>query len=219
MEDIKNVAFNDEMSERVDRFLRKEMSETEALAFTEDVKTNPELKEYYQRQFNLMRGIEFYEMKQLMKKKEADLLTTKETFIICITKLIATYKFAISSVAVAAAMVLGVFVWDDSRTRSVGIAECSTIMRGGNQIDELIKDKKYKEALIAIESQIDEQKRIGEELIDDPSVRVAYKQDMEELEYKRAILYLAMGKKHKAKVIIKGLDDDRYKKILQKLLW
>lgn len=214
MEDIKNTPFNEEMSERVDRFLRKEMSDVESRAFAEEVKANPELREYYQRQFNLMRGVKIHEMRELMRAKEEKLSINRH-----IVNFFVKYRYAISTFAVAAAMVLGVFVWDDSRTRSVGIAECSTIMRGGNQIDELIKDKKYKEALIAIESQIDEQKRIGEELIDDPSVRVAYKQDMEELEYKRAILYLAMGKKHKAKEIIKGLDDDRYKKILQKLLW
>ena len=45
MEEIKNITFNDEMSERVDRFLRKEMSEAESRAFVEDVKTNQELKE------------------------------------------------------------------------------------------------------------------------------------------------------------------------------
>ena len=71
MEEIKNITFNDEMSERVDRFLRKEMSEAESRAFVEEVKTNPELKECYQRQFNLMRAIKFEKMAEIMKEKEA----------------------------------------------------------------------------------------------------------------------------------------------------
>ena len=70
MEEIKNITFNDEMSERVDRFLRKEMSEAESRAFAEEVKTNPELKECYQRQFNLMRAIKFEKMTEIMKEKE-----------------------------------------------------------------------------------------------------------------------------------------------------
>lgn len=70
MEDIKNMPFNEEMSEMVDRFLRKEMSDTESKAFAEEVETNPELREYYQCQFSLMRGVKIHEMREVMRAKE-----------------------------------------------------------------------------------------------------------------------------------------------------
>lgn len=67
MDDNMNIPFNEKMSERVDRFLRKEMSEAESMEFIEDVKKDPELKKFYQRQFNLMRAIKFEKMTELMK--------------------------------------------------------------------------------------------------------------------------------------------------------
>ena len=74
MEEFENTTFNKEIAERVDRFLRKEMTEEESITFIEEVKSNPELKEYYQRQFNLMRGINFEQMGELMKTKEKEIV-------------------------------------------------------------------------------------------------------------------------------------------------
>ena len=39
--DNNNKAFNEEMSERVDRFLSKEMDDAESKAFMNEVKANP----------------------------------------------------------------------------------------------------------------------------------------------------------------------------------
>lgn len=77
MDDNMNIPFNEKMSERVDRFLRKEMSEAESMEFIEDVKKDPELKKFYQRQFNLMRAIKFEKMTELMKAKEEELSRVK----------------------------------------------------------------------------------------------------------------------------------------------
>ena len=209
MEEAKNMAFNEEMSERVDRFLRKEMSEKESAAFTEEVKTNPELREYYIRQFNLMRGIQFQNLSELMQKKEAELSTTR-------TIVSRPFVTAISTFAVAAAMVCGVFIWDDNRTRSVGSeALKSVVWKGEDSIETLINDGKYEEALAEIDKELEFDYQIG----DDPEARAAHEEAMNELKYQKALIYLAMGKKSKAKAIINELNDVKYKGILKELLW
>ena len=209
MEEAKNMAFNEEMSERVDRFLRKEMSEKESAAFTEEVKTNPELREYYIRQFNLMRGIQFQNLSELMKKKEAELSTNRRI-------VSRPFVTALSTFAVAAAMVCGVFIWDDSRTRSVGSnALESVVWKGQDSIETLIRDGKYEEALAEIDKELEFDYQIG----DDPEARAAHEEAMNELKYQKALIYLAMGKKSKAKAIINELNDVKYKGILKELLW
>ncbi len=155
MEEIKNITFNDEMSERVDRFLRKEMSEAESRAFVEEVKTNPELKECYQRQFNLMRAIKFEKMTKIMKEKEEELSTVKSESGTIRVPFFVRYKYVLSTVAVAAAMVCGVFIWDGSVTQSVGDRMYSQVIRGEeDSIDQLVKEEKYAEALDAIDKEL-----------------------------------------------------------------
>ena len=215
MEDIKNSPFNEEMSERVDRFLRKEMSESESEAFAEEVRTNPELREYYQRQFSLMRGVKIHEMRELMRAKEAKLSTNRKTVTIRIANFFATYKYAMSTVAVAAAMVLGVFVWDDSRTKSVGTDALAVVWKGSDPIDDCIENGDYQKAIDLIDEELGKTYELG----DDPDAIAAYTQEMNNLKYRKALVYLKMGKKRAAKSILKELNDERSKEILDKLLW
>ena len=237
MEDIKNTAFNDEMSERVDRFLRKEMSEAESKAFIEDVKTNPELKECYQRQFNLMRAIKFEKMSEIMKAKEAELSTerpastpwwktvfapSKETSLGPAQAsesggavVLKRFKYAYAVIAVAAAMVCGVFIWDGSVTKSVGQQMYSAVMRDGSEIDKCVESGDYQKAI----ELIDEELGTNYELRDDPEAIAAYTQEMNDLKFKKALVYLNMGKKRAAKAILKELNDERSKDVLDKLLW
>ena len=42
---------------------------------------------------------------------------------------------------------------------------------------------------------------------------------MNDLKYRKALIYLKMGKKRAAKTILKDLNDDRSKDVLKKLLW
>jgi len=216
MEEFNNTPFNEEMSERVDRFLRKEMSETESSAFINELKTNPELKEYYQRQFNLMRGIKFKQMSEIMKAKEKELSYVKPKPNVAQQPFFVRYKYVLSTVAVAAAMVCGAFIWDGNVTRSVGTQELTSVVwKGYDSIDELIKQEKYDEAIIEIDNELNFEYNLG----DDPDALAAHEEAMNELRYKKALVYLAMGKKHKAKQILKQLGDTQSKEVLDKLLW
>ena len=206
MEDIKNTSFNEEMSERVDRFLRKEMSDAESRAFVEDIKASPELREYYQRQFSLMRGIKIHEMRELMQAKE-EKLSTNNFFV--------KYRYAISTFAVAAAMVLGVFVWDDSRTKSVGSDALAVVWKGSDPIDDCIEKGDYQKAIDLIDEELGKTYELG----DDSDSIAAYNQEMNNLKYRKALIYLKMGKKRAAKTILKELNDERSKEVLDKLLW
>lgn len=206
MEDIKNTPFNEEMSERVDRFLRKEMSDAESRAFVEDIKASPELREYYQRQFSLMRGIKIHEMRELMQAKE-EKLSTNNFFV--------KYRYAISTFAVAAAMVLGVFVWDDSRTKSVGSDALAVVWKGSDPIDDCIEKGDYQKAIDLIDEELGKTYELG----DDSDSIAAYNQEMNNLKYRKALIYLKMGKKRAAKTILKELNDERSKEVLDKLLW
>lgn len=219
MEDIKNTTFNEEMSERVDRFLRKEMSEAESLAFMEEVKTSPELREYYQRQFNLMRGIKIHEMRALMRAKEEELATNRSNFRNCLATFSTGYKYVMVSV-VAATLVLGFFIWDRNVTQSVGQQMyfnmmSSDIMRGTNAIDALVQDGEYKKAL----DLIDEELGTTYELEDDSEALFVYTQEMNDLKYRKALIFLKMGKKRAAKAILKELNDVRSEEVLDQLLW
>ena len=210
MEDIKNTSFNEEMSERVDRFLRKEMSDAESRAFAEEVKANPELREYYQRQFNLMRGIKIHEMRELMQAKEEKLSTSRHTM-----NFFVKYRYAISTFAVAAAMVLGVFVWDDSRTKSVGSDALAVVWKGSDPIDDCIEKGDYQKAIDLIDEELGKTYELG----DDPYAIAAYNQEMNNLKYRKALIYLKMSKNRAAKTILKELNDERSKEVLDKLLW
>ena len=215
MEDIKNTPFNEEMSERVDRFLRKEMSDAESKAFAEDIKTNPELKEYYQRQFSLMRSVKIHKMREVMRAKEEKLATNRSTTTVRTANYFARYRYVMSTVAVAAAMVLGVFVWDDSRTKSVGTDALAVVWKGGDPIDDCIEKGDYQKAIDLIDEELGKTYELG----DDSDSIAAYNQEMNNLKYRKALIYLKMGKKRAAKTILKELNDERSKEVLDKLLW
>ena len=208
MEEFENTAFNKEIAERVDRFLRKEMSEEESIAFVEEVKSNPELKEYYQRQFNLMRGLDFEQMQILMRTKEEELSAHKPR----------TIPFKAISFA-AAAMFCIVFASDYIVSIRVGSnvlkQELAVVYKGDNDMDSLLSEGKYAQAL----EEIDKELAIVYELDEDPEAIKAHEQSMNDLKYKKALIYLKMGKKKKAKEILHELNDERSKQVLKQLLW
>ena len=215
MDDNMNIPFNEKMSERVDRFLRKEMSEAESMAFIEDVKKDPELKKCYQRQFNLMRAIKFEKMTELMKAKEEELSRVKTPGGVKLPDFFVRYRLVLSTVAVAAALVLGVFVWDGSVTQKVGQDMYSVVMRDGSEIDMFVEAGEYQKAIDLIDEELGKTYELG----DDPEALAARIQDMNDLNYRKALIYLKMGKKRAAKTILKDLNDDRSKEVLNKLLW
>ncbi|MBR4645523.1 MAG: hypothetical protein IKO75_00210 [Bacteroidales bacterium] len=208
MEEFESTSFNKELAEQVDRFLRKEMSEEESLAFVEEVKSNPALREYYQRHFNLMRGINFEQMEKLMKSKEKELSNGRNK----------TILFKTISIA-AAAMFCIVLASDFFVSMHVGSVvlqqELAVVQKGDSDIDSLLLEGKYDIAL----EEIDKELGIKYELGDDPEAIKAYEQSMNDLKYKKALIYLKQGKKMKAKAILKELDDERANQVLNQLLW
>lgn len=214
MEEFENIQFDAEMSERVDRFLRKEMSKEEAQAFIDEVKTNTELRDCYLLQFNLMRSVKFQHAAEIMKAKEMELSHVSPEIVH--VPFIYRYRYALSSIAIAAMMITGVFIWDGSVTKHVGEEMYSAVvMRGGDSIDDLVNEKKYVEAIQII----DEQLNFPYSLPDNQSAIDTYNQSINDLKYRKALIFLKMGKKHKAKDVLKEINDDRSNEVLNKLLW
>jgi tetratricopeptide (TPR) repeat protein len=207
---IRNVDFNKQISERVDRFLRKEMDEEESVIFLEELKTNPELEEYYLRQFNLMRGIKLTNIMEVMKTEEK-IIQRKHL----VVDFVSRYKYV---AALAAMLICGVFIWDGSVTRNVGEEMYSSVVyRGGDAIDQLVADGNYKEAIDMVDEELKQEISFV-----DATAADAYNQKMNDLKYRKALIYLRMGKKHAAKTILKELrklGDNRSNEVLKKLLW
>lgn len=206
MKDIEDIKFNEDKSERVDRFLRKEMDEKESKAFKEDVQVDSELREYYNRQFNLMRGVNFYHVTEMMKEKESELsrsITPKKSIIYTI------------ATTVAAAMLCGFIVWDRSVAINVGEQMYySQVLRGDDDVRQLVEDGKYQEAVDLINKELDLSICfISDEQYDQ------YTQHINNIKYQKALILLMDGKKRKAKDILKELNDDRSNEILNKLIW
>lgn len=208
MEEFESTSFNKELAEQVDRFLRKEMSEEESLAFVEEVKSNPALREYYQRHFNLMRGINFEQMEKLMKSKEKELSNGRNKTIL--------FKTFASAAAAMFCIVLASDFFVSMHVGSVVLQqELAVVQKGDSDIDSLLLEGKYDIAL----EEIDKELGIKYELGDDPEAIKAYEQSMNDLKYKKALIYLKQGKKMKAKAILKELDDERANQVLNQLLW
>ena len=112
-------------------------------------------------------------------------------------------------------MVCGVFVWDNSVTRHVGTEELSVVWKGGDPIDECIDAGEYQKAIELIDEELGKTYELG----DDPNAIAAYTQAMNDLKYRKALVYLKMGKKRAAKSILKELNDTRSNTVLDKLLW
>ena len=90
----------------------------------------------------------------------------------------------------------------------------SQVYRGSDSIDELVKEGKYTEALDEIDKELS-----YEEYHIDSEASNAYEQTRNDLKYRKALIYLKMGKKHKAKRILKKINDPRSNDVLEELLW
>jgi hypothetical protein len=121
---------------------------------------------------------------------------------------------SVTPVAVAACMVCGCMIWDHNVTVNVGNEAYASVMRGGSELDSLVEAKDYKAAIALI----DEQLNVDYE-IDDPEAKAAWEEDMKDLQYQKAVILLKDGKKRQAKKILKALDDEPSRELLDKLLW
>ena len=88
-------------------------------------------------------------------------------------------------------------------------------MRDGSEIDTCVESGDYLKAIELIDEELGKTYELG----DDPEALAAYTQEINDLKYRKALVYLKMGKKRSAKAILKELDDERSKEVLDKLLW
>lgn len=211
MEEFDKIYLNEEKSERVDRFLRNELSRKEKEDFLKDLKIDKELMDCYQRQFQLMRGIRFNKALDAIKKKEDELSYVKPDT----ARPVFQFRLAYASIAIAAALVGGLFIWDGNITRTVGSEYIENTLRSAGAVSTLVAGEEYEKAI----EEIDHQLSIQYEVSDDPNEVIAYNNAMNDLKFQKAIIYLKMGKKSKAKAILKEINDERSREVLDKLLW
>ena len=191
-------------TEAIERYIRKEMSASEAAAFENECASNPVLAYSFRLQESLSREVRLHAAVDMLKKKKAG------TKVVDFTKILKS----VTPVAVAACMVCGCMIWDHNVTVNVGNEAYASVMRGGSELDSLVEAKDYKAAIALI----DEQLNVDYE-IDDPEAKAAWEEDMKDLQYQKAVILLKEGKKRQAKKILKALDDEPSRELLDKLLW
>ena len=191
-------------TEAIERYIRKEMSASEASAFENECAGNPVLAYSYRLQESLSREVRLHAAVEMLKNKKTG------AKVIDFTKILKS----VTPVAVAACMVCGCMIWDHTVTVNAGNAAYESVMRGGNELDSLVEAKDYKAAIALI----DEQLNVDYE-IDDPEAKAAWEEDMKDLQYQKAVILLKDGKKRQAKKILKELNDERSNELLDKLLW
>ena len=191
-------------TEAIERYIRKEMSASEAAAFENECASNPVLAYSFRLQESLSREVRLHAAVDMLRNKKAGARA------IDFTKILKS----VTPVAVAACMVCGCMIWDHTVTVNVGNAAYEGVMRGGSELDSLVEAKDYKAAIALI----DEQLNVDYE-IDDPEAKAAWEEDMKDLQYQKAVILLKDGKKRQAKKILKELNDERSNELLDDLLW
>ena len=191
-------------TEAIERYIRKEMSASEAAAFENECASNPVLAYSFRLQESLSREVRLHAAVDMFRNKKAG------AKVIDFTKILKS----VTPVAVAACMVCGCMIWDHKVTVDVGNDAYASVTRGGSELDSLVEAKDYKAAIALI----DEQLNVDYE-IDDPEAKAAWEEDMKDLQYQKAVILLKDGKKRQAKKILKALDDEPSRELLDKLLW
>ena len=191
-------------TEAIERYIRKEMSASEAAAFENECASNPVLAYSFRLQESLSREVRLHAAVDMLRNKKAGARA------IDFTKILKS----VTPVAVAACMVCGCMIWDHTVTVNVGNAAYEGVMRGGSELDSLVEAKDYKAAIALIDEQLNVDYKI-----DDPEAKAAWEEDMKDLKYQKAVILLKDGKKRQAKKILKALDDEPSRELLDKLLW
>ena len=202
--DTMTVSSGELATEAIQRYIRKEMSQSESQALENEAKDDPILAYLLKVQTALSREVRLHSAAEMLKNRKASARVVDFTHILK----------SVTPIAVAACMVCGCMIWDHNVTVNVGNEAYSSVMRGGSEIDNLILQEKYKEAIELIDQELSiSYSIVGEEAI------AAYNQEMDNLLYTKAVVLLKDGKKRQAKKILKQLNDERSNELLDKLLW
>ena len=202
--DTMTVLSGELATEAIQRYIRKEMSQSESQALENEVKDDPILAYLLKVQTALSREVRLHSAAEMLKNKKAGARVVNFTHILK----------SVTPIAVAACMVCGCMIWDHSVTVNVGNEAYSSVMRGGSKIDDLITKGNYKEAIKLIDEELN-----AEVSFIDAESQAVYEQEMDNLRYTKAVVLLKDGKKRQAKKILKVLNDERSNEILDKLLW
>ena len=202
--DTMTVSSGELATEAIQRYIRKEMSQSESQALENEAKDDPILAYLLKVQTALSREVRLHSAAEMLKNRKASARVVDFTHILK----------SVTPIAVAACMVCGCIIWDHNVTVNVGNEAYSSVMRGGSEIDNLILQEKYKEAIELIDQELSiSYSIVGEEAI------AAHNQEMNNLRYTKAVVLLKDGKKRQAKKILKQLNDERSNELLDKLLW
>ena len=202
--DTMTVSSGELATEAIQRYIRREMSQSESQALENEAKDDPVLAYLLKVQTALSREVRLHSAAEMLKNRKTGARVVDFTNILK----------SVTPIAVAACMVCGCMIWDHNVTVNVGNEAYSSVMRGGSEIDNLITQEKYKEAIELIDKELS----ISYSLIDEEAI-AAYNQEMDNLLYTKAVVLLKDGKKRQAKKILKQLNDERSNELLDKLLW
>ena len=195
-------------TEAIQRYIRKEMSQSESQALENEAKDDPILAYLLKVQTALSREVRLHSAAEMLKNRKAGARVVDFTRILK----------SVTPIAVAACMVCGCMIWDHNVTVNVGNEAYESVMRGSvkgsSSIDSLINEGKYEDAINEIDRQLNATYEIS-----DQDAQAAWNEDMNNLKYTKAVILLKDGKKRQAKKILKELNDERSNELLDKLLW
>lgn len=202
------------MEDRIDNYILGRMSNEERQAFEKEISVNSELQEKVALHRDIVRAMRIEGDKEYLQSLEHNIKVQEMT-----ERRRRTFAMRISSIAVAACLVLGVFVHFDTQSdyRQYGLGIELAVSRGGDYSDKVvvaIKDGRYDEALRLIE---DVESTPFDFYDPNPEImenaRLEYDQEQEDLQWYKAVTYMRMGKYIKAKRLLKQIasSDSEYK--------
>lgn len=197
------------MEDRIDNYILGRMSNEERQAFEKEISVNSELQEKVVLHRDIVRAMRIERDKEYLQSLEHNIKVKEMT-----AHRRRTFAMRISSIAVAACFVFGLFVHFDTASdyRQYGLGIDLAVSRGGGYSDkvaELINDGNYDEAL----SLIAEAENF-EFWIKNPN------QEQNNIQWYKAVAYMRMGKYIKAKRLLKQIasSDNHHSSEAQKAL-
>lgn len=191
--------------ERIDNYVMSKMSAEERNSFEQEIVNDAELQAEVALHRDVVRAIRMKAAKEHLQKVERQIRAEERRRKV--------FTIRIAAVALAACLVVGVFVDYDNRGNykdyAIQITIEPKIVRGWheyvNEVAIKINDEEYKAALATIE----------ESMAQDISVS-----ERDELEWYKAVTYMRMGKWIKARKLLKQIaaSDSAYSEEAQKAL-
>ena len=203
------------MEDRIDNYILGRMSNEERQAFEKEISVNTELQEKVALHRDIVRAMRIERDKEYLQSLERDIKVQEMT-----ERRRRTFTMRISSIAVAACLVLGVFVHFDTQSdyRQYGLGIELAVSRGGNYADKVVNAISEDNYDIALE--IIEEAESIDYYIDDPDpvileqLILEYKIEQDDLKWYKAVTYMRMGKYYKAKKLLKQIAaSDSHRKV------